>query len=56
MKDKYSDNWKDTWNPDEWQGRSRKQINYSEMVVNGVLTLALIGSLLTIALTLFNIK
>lgn len=56
MKNKYSDNWKDSWDSDEYQGRSKKQVQYSEMVVNGVLTLAVIGALLTLVLSLFNIN
>jgi hypothetical protein len=56
MKDKYSDNWKDSWDSDEYQGRSKKQVQYSEMVVNMVLTLAVIGALVSLALSLLNIR
>jgi hypothetical protein len=26
MKNKLSDNWKESWNPEDWQGRSKNQI------------------------------
>lgn len=55
MKNKYSDNWKDSWDSDEYQGRSKKQVQYSEMVVNMILTLAVIGALVTLTISLFGI-
>jgi hypothetical protein len=33
MKNKYSKNWKDSWDPEDWQGRSEKQIRYISIVV-----------------------
>jgi len=47
---------KNEFDPNDYQGRSEKQVQYSEMVVNGVLTLAVIGALLTLVLSLFNIN
>lgn len=32
MKNKYSENWKDSWDPEDWQGRSKKQVNYISLV------------------------
>lgn len=26
MRNKYSDNWKESWNPEDWQGRSKNKI------------------------------
>jgi len=47
---------KNEFDPNDYQGRSEKQVQYSEMVVNGVLTLALVGALVTLVLSLFNIN
>lgn len=33
MKNKYSKKWKDSWDPEDWQGRSEKQISYISIVV-----------------------
>jgi len=44
------------FDPNDYQGRSKKQVQYSEMVVNSVLTLAVIGALVTLVLSLFNIR
>jgi hypothetical protein len=33
MANKYSDNWKDSWNPEDWQGRSKKQVEYSSKII-----------------------
>ena len=44
------------FDPNDYQGRSKKQVHYSEMVVNSVLTLAVIGALVTLVLSLFNIR
>ena len=44
------------FDPNDYQGRSKKQVQYSEMVVNGVLTLALVGALVTLVLSLFKIN
>ena len=46
---------KNEFDPNDYQVRSEKQVQYSEMVVNSVLTLAVIGALVTLALSLFNI-
>ena len=44
------------FDPNDYQGRSKKQVQYSEMVVNGVITIAVIGALLTLVYSLFNIN
>ena len=44
------------FDPNDYQGRSKKQVQYSEMVVNMVLTLAVIGALVSLALSLLNIR
>jgi len=39
MKNKYSDNWKDSWNPEDWQGRSKLKVEYSDLIVGITLTI-----------------
>jgi hypothetical protein len=38
MKNKYSENWKDSWDPEDWQGRSKKQVDYFHLIVGISLT------------------
>jgi hypothetical protein len=33
MSNKYSENWKESWNPEDWQGRSKKQVEYSSILI-----------------------
>jgi hypothetical protein len=49
MKKKYSENRKDSWNPEDWQGRSEKQISYISIVVGislGIMVLFLITKII----------
>jgi hypothetical protein len=39
MANKYSDNWKNSWNPEDWQGRSKLKVEYSQLVVGICLTI-----------------
>ena len=44
------------FDPNDYQGRSKKQVQYSEMVVNMILTLAVIGALVSLGISLINIR
>ena len=44
------------FDPNDYQGRSKKQVQYTEMVVNMILTLAVIGALVSLGISLFNIR
>ena len=44
------------FDPNDYQGRSKKQVQYTEMVVNMILTLAVIGALVSLGISLINIR
>lgn len=50
MKNKYSENWKDSWNPEEWQGRTRFQVSENYKIgfiaLTGILVIYLLYSIL----------
>jgi hypothetical protein len=39
MANKYSDNWKNSWNPEDWQGRTKLKVEYSHLIVGISLTI-----------------
>jgi hypothetical protein len=53
MKNKYSENWKDSWDPEEWQGRSKKQVDYFHLIVGISLTVMIVYLLFQIILLKF---
>jgi hypothetical protein len=43
MANKYSGNWKDSWNPEDWQGRKKEQVEYNHLMVGVSLTIFLLS-------------
>ena len=50
MKNKYSENWKDSWDPEDWQGRTKKQVDYFHLIVGISLTVMIVYLLTEIIL------
>jgi hypothetical protein len=46
MANKYSGNWKDSWNPEDWQGRSKHKIQGSYKIASFSLLVIFVVSLL----------
>ena len=45
MSNKYNENWKESWNPEDWQGRSKTQVGYSSIVLGITITVFLVYGL-----------
>jgi len=46
MTNKYNENWKDSWNPEDWQGRSKHKIQGSYKIAFVSLVVICVVSLL----------
>jgi hypothetical protein len=50
MAKKNSDKWNESWNEEDWQGRTKKQVDYFHLVIGICLSIFIIFSLTLIFL------